>query len=183
MGFGASKPKVPQTQPADAKPPSPPPESISEDYKSPIETESLEVMSNNPNPNQFMKPQQYQNLKKSQKNNSRPIYSQQMNSLNPQTPPYFQGINSDQSTPKREPITSEQVTDDPQWVGQFRDQDSRSNSDQAGSEEEALEVREIAVRNFTKMESQNVKDLYKVMTEADPGDRYFFLGIWLGGRR
>ena len=68
-------------------------------------------------------------------------------------------------------------------MGQFRDQDSRSNSDQAGSEEEALEVREIAVRNFTKMESQNVKDLYKVMTEADPGDRYFFLGIWLGGRR
>jgi hypothetical protein len=57
MGFGASKPKVPSPPPADAKSITPPPESISDDFKLPISTESLEVMSNGPNAPHYPKPQ------------------------------------------------------------------------------------------------------------------------------
>jgi hypothetical protein len=57
MGFGASKPKVPNPQPADAKSITPPPESIPDDFKYPVSTESLEVMSNGPNAPHFPKPQ------------------------------------------------------------------------------------------------------------------------------
>lgn len=44
-------------------------------------------------------------------------------------------------------------------------------------EEEAreVEVREKGVREFVRMETKNVRDLYSVMNEGDAGVRYFWL--------
>lgn len=47
----------------------------------------------------------------------------------------------------------------------------------SNEEEEAaeVEVREKAVRQFVRMETQNVRDLYGVMNEGDAGVRYFWI--------
>jgi hypothetical protein len=45
-----------------------------------------------------------------------------------------------------------------------------------------VEVREKGVREFVRMESKNVRDLYGVMNEGDGGVRYFwvFFGVFMG---
>jgi hypothetical protein len=52
----------------------------------------------------------------------------------------------------------------------------------SNEEEIAIEAKESGVREFIKLESQNVKDLYALMTEADPNVKYFsfFYGLGIG---
>jgi hypothetical protein len=55
-----------------------------------------------------------------------------------------------------------------------------SNEDEEARE---VEVREKGVREFVRMETQNVRDLYSVMNEGDAGVRYFWLlfyGLGIG---